>query len=287
MWSRFSSTCTSCRRPILGISERETGEGRPRAPADDRNPKHQISWSERPRIGHRAALGRRPSDCPAAELASRACRTRRRPMHDADSHIMEPADWLHPYLDAGHPGALPARVERRQRGHDAARRGRRARPPCTTIPRTAPRTRPQITLRKNFLATGSFLNDDRAAALDLLGFASQLVFDTFTSPHALRFDRDGDHELAVTIARAQHRAVLDWCSVDPRLLPVTVVPVGDIAAAVALTTRRDRRGQRRDLDRAVPGRAIRRATSRSSRCGPRARKRACRSCCTSRARART
>jgi len=20
-------------------------------------------------------------------------------MHDADSHIMEPADWLHPYLD--------------------------------------------------------------------------------------------------------------------------------------------------------------------------------------------
>jgi len=24
-----------------------------------------------------------------------------RPMHDADSHIMEPADWLHPYLDAG------------------------------------------------------------------------------------------------------------------------------------------------------------------------------------------
>ena len=22
-----------------------------------------------------------------------------RPMHDADSHIMEPADWLHPFLD--------------------------------------------------------------------------------------------------------------------------------------------------------------------------------------------
>ena len=48
MWSRFSSTCTSYRRPILGISERETGEGRPRAPADGRNPKHQNSWSEHP-----------------------------------------------------------------------------------------------------------------------------------------------------------------------------------------------------------------------------------------------
>src|SRR5439155_20996927 len=79
-------------------------------------------------------------------------------------------------------------------------------------------------------------NTDRGTALDLLGFASQLVFDTFTSPHVLRFDRDGDHELAVALARAQRRAVIDWCSIDPRLLPVTVVPVGDTAAAVALTT---------------------------------------------------
>jgi predicted TIM-barrel fold metal-dependent hydrolase len=93
----------------------------------------------------------------------------------------------------------------------------------------------QITLRKNFLATGSFLAGDRSAALDHLGFTSQLVFDTFTSPHVLRFDRDGDHALAVALARAQQRAVLDWCAVDPRLLPATVVPVGDMAAAAALT----------------------------------------------------
>src|SRR4029077_1596211 len=93
----------------------------------------------------------------------------------------------------------------------------------------------QITLRKNFLATGSFLNEDRPAALDHLGFASQLVFDTYTSPHVLRFDRDHDYELAITLARAQHNAVLDWCAVDPRLLPVTVVPVGDMAAAATLT----------------------------------------------------
>ena len=157
-------------------------------------------------------------------------------MHDADSHIMEPADWLHPYLDEPHAGAVPARLERRatrtRRPRDAVERATALhRDPSYRADDAA-----QITLRKNFLATGSFLNDDRPAALDLLGFASQLVFDTFTSPHVLRFDRDGDHELAVTLARAQHRAVLDWCSVDPRLLPVTVVPVGDTAAAVALTT---------------------------------------------------
>jgi len=33
--------------------------------------------------------------------------------------------------------------------------------------------------RKNFAATGSFIPEDRARALDLLGFSSQLVFNTF------------------------------------------------------------------------------------------------------------
>jgi uncharacterized protein len=155
-------------------------------------------------------------------------------MHDADSHIMEPADWLHPYLDDAVRERFP--LVWNEAGEDTT--------PIDAVERAAALHRDpeyraadaaEITLRKNFLATGSFLNGDRSEALDLLGFASQLVFDTFTSPHALRFDRDGYHELAVTIARAQHRAVLDWCSVDPRLLPVTVVPVGDTAAAVSLT----------------------------------------------------
>jgi uncharacterized protein len=162
-------------------------------------------------------------------------------MHDADSHIMEPADWLHPYLD------VPSRERFPLVWNDA----NEDTTPLDAVehatslhrdPSYRAEDAAQITLRKNFLATGSFLNSDRGAALDLLGFASQLVFDTFTSPHVLRFDRDGDHDLAVALARAQHRAVLDWCSVDPRLLPVTVVPVGDTAAAVALTTEAIREG---------------------------------------------
>jgi predicted TIM-barrel fold metal-dependent hydrolase len=156
-------------------------------------------------------------------------------MHDADSHIMEPADWLHPYLDAGTRERFPYvwnDGDEETTPQDAVERATaHHRDPVYRADDAA-----QITLRKNFLATGSFLNADRPGALDLLGFASQLVFDTFTSPNVLRFDRDGDHELAVKLARAQHRAELEWCSVDPRLLPVTVVPVGDAAAAVALTT---------------------------------------------------
>ena len=37
----------------------------------------------------------------------------------------------------------------------------------------------EIMARKNFAATGSFIAEDRPRALDLLGFSSQLVFNTF------------------------------------------------------------------------------------------------------------
>ena len=154
-------------------------------------------------------------------------------MHDADSHIMEPADWLQPHLDAATRERFPlvwnVTTEDTTAADAVAQAERRHRDPAYRADDAA-----QITLRKNFLATGSFLNEDRPAALDHLGFASQLVFDTYTSPHVLRFDRDGDHALAVALARAQHRAVLDWCAVDPRLLPVAVVPMGDMDAAAGL-----------------------------------------------------
>jgi predicted TIM-barrel fold metal-dependent hydrolase len=154
-------------------------------------------------------------------------------MHDADSHIMEPADWLHPYLDAKVRDRFP--LVWTQANEDTT--------PLDAVEKAAAMHRDpsyraddasQITLRKNFFATGSFLNGDRPAALDHLGFASQLVFDTFTTPHVLRFDRDHDYEIAIALARAQHRAVLDWCAVDPRLLPVTAIPVGEMEAAAAL-----------------------------------------------------
>jgi predicted TIM-barrel fold metal-dependent hydrolase len=151
-------------------------------------------------------------------------------MHDADSHIMEPREWLREYVDD---------PELRERFREIWKVGEPAKEVERAIAlhsdddyRAEDAT--QITLRKNLAATGSLVAGDRPAALDHLGFASQFVFDTFTSPEILRFDRDGRHDLAVSLARAQHRAAIDWCSVDPRLLPVTAVPIGDPEAAVAL-----------------------------------------------------
>jgi predicted TIM-barrel fold metal-dependent hydrolase len=155
-------------------------------------------------------------------------------MHDADSHIMEEPGWLQPYLDGAARGRFPVvwgPADGLEHADDEVERARRRH----ASPEYRADDEAQITLRKNYAATGSFLSADRPRALDLLGFASQLVFDTFSSAPVLRFDRDGDTALAVAVARAQHRAVLEWCSVDARLLPVLVVPVGDIDAACALT----------------------------------------------------
>ena len=46
--------------------------------------------------------------------------------------------------------------------------------------------------RKNFAATGSFIAEDRPRALDLLGFSSQLVFNTFHNGRLHDMEHDGD-----------------------------------------------------------------------------------------------
>ncbi len=73
--------------------------------------------------------------------------------------------------------------------------------------------------RKNFAATGSFLADDRSRALDLLGFSSQLVFNTFHNRRLRDWEHGGDLDLAYGAARAHNRGMVEFCAVDPRLLP--------------------------------------------------------------------
>ena len=81
--------------------------------------------------------------------------------------------------------------------------------------------------RKNFAATGSFVAEDRPRALDLLGFSSQLVFNTFHNRRLHDWEHGGDLELAYGAARAHNRGMVEFCSVDPRLLPTCYVPLVD------------------------------------------------------------
>ncbi len=165
-------------------------------------------------------------------------------VHDADAHIMEPPNWLRDHADPAvrdrieplrYPGGnelqqSPELIESRQ---DLG----------TAFDRLAARHRSdeyraveadEIMLRKNFAATGSFLAEDRGRALDLLGFASQLVFNTFHNTRLRDWEHSGDTELAVGAARAHNRGMAEFCAADQRLLSTMYVPLADIERAPAL-----------------------------------------------------
>ena len=165
-------------------------------------------------------------------------------VHDADAHIMEPPDWLRDYADPGvreriEPLRYSSGNELRQTGDaneqlrdlDDAFARLRARHASDDYRHDESA---EIMNRKNFAATGSFVAEDRARALDLLGFASQLVFNTFHNRRLRDWEHSDDVELAIGAARAHNRGMVEFCSVDPRLLPTCYVPLVDLDRAGAL-----------------------------------------------------
>ncbi|MDQ3148050.1 MAG: amidohydrolase [Actinomycetota bacterium] len=167
-----------------------------------------------------------------------------RVVHDADAHLMETPTWLRDHADPGLRERLPALEyssgnELRQTGDpDEQLADLRASFERLTAKHASDEYRSeeeeQILLRKNFAATGSFVAEDRPRALDLLGFSSQLLFNTFHNSRLFAWERSGDLELAYGAARAHNRGMVEFCSVDPRLLPTCYVPLADFERAVAM-----------------------------------------------------
>jgi uncharacterized protein len=165
-------------------------------------------------------------------------------VHDADAHIMEPPTWLRDHADPGvrdriEPLTFPAGNELRQTGDpDEQRRDlHQAFARLADKHRSAEYRRDEaaeIMSRKNFAATGSFLREDRPRALDLLGFSSQLVFNTFHNRRLRNWEHSGDTELMVGVARAHNRGMIEFCDVDRRLLPTLYVPLADLDLAPSL-----------------------------------------------------
>jgi predicted TIM-barrel fold metal-dependent hydrolase len=167
-----------------------------------------------------------------------------RVVHDADAHIMETPNWLREYagpelLDRIEPLALSGGNELRQTGDPAEQLADLDR----AFERLIARHRSdeyrsneaaEIMGRKNFAATGSFLADDRGRALDLLGFSSQLMFNTFHNRRLRDWEHSGDLDLAYGAARAHNRGMVEFCSADPRLLPTCYVPLVDFDRSAAM-----------------------------------------------------
>jgi predicted TIM-barrel fold metal-dependent hydrolase len=100
----------------------------------------------------------------------------------------------------------------------------------------------EIMARKNFAATGGFIADDRPRALDLLGFRSQLIFNTFHNSRLHDLEHSADLDLAYAAARAHNRGMVEFCSVDRRLLPTCYVPLADPERAIQVTEEAFRQG---------------------------------------------
>ncbi|HKN49374.1 MAG TPA: amidohydrolase family protein [Actinomycetota bacterium] len=159
---------------------------------------------------------------------------------DADSHVMELADFLDDFIDP------PERDRLRRRGMDALapvladatqkaqRRG--------ADPLVAARAEEGLMQDKGWMAMGGFDPVERSRVLDLLGFEGQLVFATFATamfslPRNIHryTDKDelsGDLDLLYAGCRAQNKAMNAFCAGDPRLLPVAYVSLVDPRRAV-------------------------------------------------------
>jgi predicted TIM-barrel fold metal-dependent hydrolase len=155
-----------------------------------------------------------------------------RVVHDADSHVVETPAWFEPYADPHirarmSPVYVSAVKPGEERFIDALRQRR-------LDPADRAQADAEIMLRKNWSALGSFVKEDRPRALDLLGFASQLVFNTFFNNYLVDLEHRGDTDLTYGVARAHNRAMVDFCSIDRRLLPVGYVPLANFDAARAI-----------------------------------------------------
>jgi predicted TIM-barrel fold metal-dependent hydrolase len=150
-------------------------------------------------------------------------------VHDADSHVMEPPDWFMAYADPALRARLRPAYELNRSELQELNRHRE----LHADPAYRAEEEEQVWLRKNWRATGSLIAEDRSRALDLLGFASQLVFNTFTNKELVRVEHGGDVDYAYGLARAHNRAMVDFCSADRRLLAVGYVPLVDFELAAA------------------------------------------------------
>ncbi len=154
-------------------------------------------------------------------------------IHDADSHLMELPGCLDPYFDRDllpRFHTLPTVRARSDRGERRPGASRQAH----AEPTFRAGVDANVMLRKNYEAHGAFIREDRPHTLDLLGFASQLVFTTYCLGN-FGLDRGADLPLAYGAARAHNRMMTDFCSVDRRLLATAYVPLEDFAMAIETT----------------------------------------------------
>ena len=144
-----------------------------------------------------------------------------RVIHDADAHIMEVPGFLAGHLEARYRDVVTDDV---LFPRDRGRGLHKLMKPDAGKGET---DETQIMLRKNWDALGSHIKEDRPRSIDLLGFASQLMFTTQLLNFSALLEGQGDVDTFYAVARAHTRHMVEFCSVDKRLLATGYVPLAD------------------------------------------------------------
>ena len=157
---------------------------------------------------------------------------------DADSHLMETADWLAsytapefradvpplPYQDDPDFASRLATVEPNLQLRNSDRRARTAADGAIMSMAT-----------KGIEAVGATDARERSHALDVLGFGAQLVFPTFSFVQVMMAETP---ELRLETMLAMNRGLAEFCADDSRLLATAHIPF-DLGPAVALRVLRE------------------------------------------------
>ena len=162
-----------------------------------------------------------------------------RDFYDADSHVMELPNFIIDYADKEFKDLIPpvnykASLVTDEEVEEIVNNGGK---------HTKEHVETQIALgdrliaeSKEIQALGAFNRADRSVAMDMLGFKKQLVFATHSVVTPFRdlrgkakyVDKQGvkiTPELRYGATRAPNRAMSDFCSEDPRLMGVGVIPL--------------------------------------------------------------
>ena len=158
-----------------------------------------------------------------------------RTIYDADSHIMELPNFIIDYADEEFKALIPpvsysaSLVTDEEIDEILANGGQHS---------DAHRAE-QIALGDDLIKTskeiqglGAFNREDRSTAMDMLGFAKQLIFATHSLKFPFSIKTDIDPKLRYGAARGHNRAMADFCAKDDRLMGVGAIPTHDIDLAM-------------------------------------------------------
>jgi len=155
-----------------------------------------------------------------------------RTYYDADSHIMELPEFLAEFAEPAERERIP-RIKVPRRGtlatlvDEAERTGKHSDSYVAELVALGDR---MIGGPKGYAALGAFNRDERSKALDMLGFARQLVFATFSESIALSEKHTVSERYQA--ARAHNRAMANFCANDARLMGVALLPLDDHQASI-------------------------------------------------------